>query len=218
MEMEYVLSTAVAYIIGSIPFAYLAGKVKGGKNLLRVGTGNLGTHNVFHEVGKPVGVLVFFLDCAKAGLTLLVYWLMGVSLWGLSLAALAVLAGHNWSVFTRFKGGRGIAVFLVGSGILLPVETLVMLAVFAFGVFTKTVALSCGIAVLVLPLFSLVLAEPAPLVFFAFCAAAMVFIRRLQGSPDIQVAGREKISMRDVVLYRLILDREASHPWSERHR
>ncbi|MBN2168883.1 MAG: glycerol-3-phosphate acyltransferase [Actinobacteria bacterium] len=215
--MEYVITTAAAYIIGSIPFAYLAGKLKGGRDLSKEGTGNLGTHNVFHEVGKAVGVLVFFLDCAKVGLTLLVYWLLGLSQWGLSLAALAVLAGHNWSVFTRFKGGRGIAVFLVGSGILLPIETLIMLAIFAVGVFTKTVALACGIAVLVLPICTLLLSEPAPLVFFAFCAAAMVFVRRLQGSPEVEVAGRENVSTMDIVLYRLVLDREASRPWNERH-
>lgn len=215
--MEYVFTTMAAYIVGSIPFAYLAGKLKGGKDLSKEGTGNLGTHNVFHEVGKAVGILVFFLDCAKIGLTLLLYWLLGISQWGLVLAALAVLAGHNWSVFTKFKGGRGIAVFLVGSGILLPVETLIMLAIFAFGVFTKTVAMSCGIAVVVLPLAALWLSEPAPLLFFAFGAAAMVFARRLQGSPDVKVEGRENVSMKDIILYRILLDREPSRPWRDRN-
>lgn len=213
--MEYVVSPIAGYLIGAIPFAFLAGKLVAGKDLRYEGTGNLGTSNVFHEVGKAAGVTVFFLDCAKMGLTLLVMRSLGLPLWAQSLAALAVIIGHNWSVFVGFKGGRGMAVTLVGAAILLPWETLIVLGILGIGTFTRTLALTCGIALIAWPLLAIWRGEPTSLVVFAVGACVLGFARRLQGSPEVAEEGPVPVRRRDVLISRLLFDREVQPPRSD---
>lgn len=213
--MDSLVAIPAAYLAGSIPFAYLAGRLIAHKDLRTIGTGSLGTHNVFHEVGPAAGVAVFFLDCAKMGLTLLFLRVLGASLWAQSLAALAVIAGHNWSVFTGFKGGRGMTVTLVGFAILLPWETLIVLAVLAYGLATRTIAMYCAFSLVLWPLAAALSGEPAPLVFYALGAALICFARRLQGSPEVAPVPPSDVRLRDVLLSRLIFDREYRPAWLE---
>lgn len=213
--MDYIIVLPAAYLAGSIPFAYLAGRLVAHKDLRTLGTGSLGTHNVFHEVGPVAGVAVFFLDCAKMGITLLVLRVLGAPLWVQSLAALAVIAGHNWSVFTGFRGGRGMAVTLVGFAILLPWETLIVLAVLAFGLATRTIAMHCAFSLVLWPLAAVSRGEPAPLVFYAVGAALVCFARRLQGSPEIALVPPSEARLKDVLVNRLIFDREFTPAWLE---
>jgi acyl phosphate:glycerol-3-phosphate acyltransferase len=213
--LEYVPVVSIAYLIGSIPFAYLAGRVLARKDLRLVGSGNLGASNVYKEVGHAAGAAVFFADCAKAGLTLLVLRLLGAPLLAQSLAALAVIAGHNWSVFTRFKGGRGVAVILVSTCILLPYEAIIILGILAFGFFTGTLAMYCGIALCVLPLLAIGFDRPASLVLFATGAFLLGMTRRLQGSPEVSAAGAGYYGRRTVIASRLLYDREFRPEWAE---
>jgi glycerol-3-phosphate acyltransferase PlsY len=109
-----------AYLLGAIPFGYLAGKLRG-IDVRKVGSGNIGATNVARALGKPWGIGVFVLDAGKGyaavgPLAWLVLDLMvgapaeGLLRTGLApLYALAVSAGHNWPVFLGFRGGRGVA-------------------------------------------------------------------------------------------------------------
>lgn len=211
----YAVAVVLTYLVGSIPFAYLAGRLIAGKDLGRTGTGNLGAHNVFHEVGRVSGVLVFFLDCAKIGITLLVFRLLGLPLMVQSLGALAVIAGHNWSVFTGFRGGRGMTVILVGSLILLPWESLAVVGVLGFGALTRTLAMYCGFSLVLWPVLAILRGEPTSLVVFALGAMVLGFARRLQGSPGVAPVHRRYVSIKDVLISRLILDREYQPAWVE---
>lgn len=210
-----VVAVVSAYLAGSVPFAFIAGKMSG-RDLRKVGTGNLGTHNVFNEVGKAQGVVVFFLDCAKIGLTLLVLRMIGLSLLTQSLGALAVIAGHNWSIFTGFHGGRGMTVTLVGAAILLPWETLIVLGVIAFGVLVGALALYCGFALVLWPMLALWRGESAPLLLFAFGALVLGLIRRLQGSPAVSPLPTDYLGRKDLILSRLLYDREYAPPWLDK--
>lgn len=211
----YFIAIAAAYLVGSIPFAYIAGKVVAGKDLRNVGSGNLGSSNVFRQVSRPAGWAVFFLDCAKIGLTLLLLRLFGLPLMVQSLAALAVMAGHNWSVFTGFEGGRGMTVALVGAGILIPWETLVVLGVVTFGGATGTIAMYFAFALVLWPVLTLLRPEPAPLVLLAFGIMVLGFARRLQGSPGVSEIPLEYVPRKYTVLNRLLYDREYQPPWLE---
>jgi glycerol-3-phosphate acyltransferase PlsY len=109
-----------AYLLGAVPFGYLAGRLRG-IDVRTVGSGNIGATNVARALGKPWGIAVFILDAGKgylaAGpLAWLVLDLMvrtpADSLLRTGLAplyALAVSAGHVWTVFLGFRGGRGVA-------------------------------------------------------------------------------------------------------------
>lgn len=204
--MGFFLFLLLGYLVGSVPFAYIAGKLKG-KDLTKVGSGNLGTSNVFHEVGKGAGVAVFFADCAKIGVLLLLMRLAGVGMWEESLAATGVIAGHNWSVFTRFKGGRGMTVTLIGSGMLMPWETLIILGILGYGFFTKTLALYCGVSLLTWPVLAVIHGQHSSRLFFALSALLLGVVRRLQGSPAIDKKTTPTITGK-LIFNRLLYDRE----------
>jgi len=206
--LGYAFAIIIAYIAGSLPFAYLAGKIVGGKDLRLIGSGNLGTSNVFHEVGKVAGVFVFFLDCAKMAFTILFFRLLSLPMLVQSLGALAVIAGHNWSIFTGFKGGRGMAVTLVGALIILPWETIVILGILLYGVLTRTLAMYCGFSLLVWPVMAILRGEPWQWILFSLGIALLGFARRLQGSPDVACVPGEFVPRRDLIKSRLVLDRE----------
>jgi len=115
----YVLIGLVGYLIGSIPIAFIVGKRVKGVDLRKVGSLNPGAANVSRIVSKRWGYAVFVLDAVKGALpVLLARYLFNLGMvteGGLLLAAALVIAGHNWSVFLGFAGGRGLAA-MVGAG------------------------------------------------------------------------------------------------------
>jgi glycerol-3-phosphate acyltransferase PlsY len=113
----------VAYLIGSIPAAYLVGRMAGGLDVRVAGEGNAGARNVFHEVGPVWGVVVFGADFGKGLLVALLF--RGDPLWQLGIAGVFVILGHGYPIWLRFVGGKGLASaigFMVG---LLPLAALV---------------------------------------------------------------------------------------------
>jgi len=116
----YVLIGLVGYLIGSIPIAFIVAKQLKGVDLRKVGSLNPGAANVGRIVSKRWGYAVFVLDAVKGALpVLLAGYLFNLGIiaeGGLLLAAITVICGHNWSVFLRFVGGRGLAA-MVGAGI-----------------------------------------------------------------------------------------------------
>jgi len=104
-----ILVAAIAYLLGSFPTAYLINK-----DVLRRGSGNVGTMNVLRTTGsKKLAVLTLIIDVSKAVLAVsLVSWLAGLGydlLLGIMVASAFVVLGHNYSIFLKFKGGRGLA-------------------------------------------------------------------------------------------------------------
>ncbi len=104
-----------AYLLGAIPFGLLIATCKG-VDIRQVGSGNIGATNVFRCVSKPLGILTFALDLAKgAAGARLVPWLVAYTT-GIPddlplrvACGFAAVAGHNWPVYLRFKGGKGVA-------------------------------------------------------------------------------------------------------------
>lgn len=102
------MSTAlVAYALGSIPTAFLVGKLVRGIDVRRAGEGNVGARNAFHEVGHGWGLAVFAVDMAKGAGVALLY--ARTPLWQLALAAGFLILGHAYPVWLRFVGGKGLA-------------------------------------------------------------------------------------------------------------
>jgi len=98
----------LAYLIGSIPFGYLIGRVHG-VDLREVGSGNIGATNVLRTLGKWWGYSVFFLDFGKGVLAVGLAILAGSPEWILVGSGVLVIAGHNFPVWLGFRGGKGIA-------------------------------------------------------------------------------------------------------------
>lgn len=104
------LSLLIGYLLGSISFSYLAGKLLKGIDIRQHGSGNAGATNTLRVLGKGPGIAVFLLDIFKG---VAAVWIAGALSGGNPLfqvlAGVCVIAGHNWPVFFGFKGGKGIA-------------------------------------------------------------------------------------------------------------
>jgi len=119
------LAVAAAYLLGSIPFAFLAGRARG-VDLRTIGSGNLGAANVFRALGKGMGIAVMAADIGKGVAAVLIARALTDDPWP-AIAAGAAVAGHVFPVWMRFKGGKGVA---VGGGAvigLMPLASLVLL-------------------------------------------------------------------------------------------
>jgi glycerol-3-phosphate acyltransferase PlsY len=115
----YVAVALVGYLLGSIPFGVLISKRSTKTDITQVGSGKTGMTNVLRTAGKKAAALSLLLDMAKGALAVifaaLIFGISGEGYLGAQvLAALAALAGHSWSIFIKFKGGRGVATFIGG--------------------------------------------------------------------------------------------------------
>jgi glycerol-3-phosphate acyltransferase PlsY len=142
---QFVSVVIIGYLVGSIPFGLLVGKLLARVDIREYGSGKIGTTNVLRTVGKKAAALVLLLDLLKGALAVIFAGLivgrnyLVINDFGLGLlvaqclAALAAMAGHNWSVFLKFKGGRGVATFFGGLAALCPVAALFGGEVFIIG-------------------------------------------------------------------------------------
>ncbi len=116
----YVILVPIGYFLGAIPIGLLVGRVARGIDVREFGSGKVGTTNVLRTVGRPAAALVLSLDAAKTVVAVLIARAITDSPGPEIAAALSVLIGHNWSIFGRFKGGRGAAPGLGGLFIFSP--------------------------------------------------------------------------------------------------
>ena len=123
--MAYLLFAVVGYLLGSVPFGVIAGKVSGGVDIRRYGSGSTGMTNVLRTVGVRAAALVLLLDMSKSVAAIFLARVLTDSQGVEVAAALASIAGHNWPVFAGFKGGRGSSTGWSGLIVLSPVSGLV---------------------------------------------------------------------------------------------
>ena len=129
--LVWTVSLVSAYLVGSIPFGYLIGRLRG-VDVRTVGSKNIGATNVYRTVGKKWGFLAFFCDFLKGFVPTVVVARLAASE-GANLPVLVGLAcvvGHTLTVFMKFKGGKGVATAFGMMMALIPVPTLVAFAVF----------------------------------------------------------------------------------------
>ncbi len=107
------LIPVIAYLLGSIPFGLLIVKIRSGRDIRSVGSGNIGAANVARNVGVLAGVLTLLLDASKGYFAVRIAerWTNGNGRWMIA-AALAAVIGHIFSVWLRLRGGKGVATTL----------------------------------------------------------------------------------------------------------
>lgn len=124
------LACAAAYLLGSIPSGLLLGKAYG-IDVRKEGSGNIGATNLYRTVGRKVGVLTLLCDCLKGFIPVLLVKLSTLPADYAAWVGLAAFCGHVFSLFLRFKGGKGVATALGVFLALAPVAVAIALAVFA---------------------------------------------------------------------------------------
>jgi len=151
--MEMLFVPVLAYLIGSFSSAYVVGRVFKKIDIRNHGSGNAGATNALRIMGSKLGVLTFFMDFAKGIVAVLVGTGLGGYTGGMIAALFAVL-GHNWPIFFKFKGGKGIATTIAAMAILQFPITLLSVVV---GVLTAAISkyVSLGSLVFLTVLFAL---------------------------------------------------------------
>lgn len=119
--IEYLLMVPAAYLVGSIPFGLLAGKLVAKVDIRDYGSGKIGMTNVLRTAGVTAAAVVLLLDMCKAVAVVVAARLLFDSYGVEAASALAVIFGHNWPVFIGFRGGRGTASGWGGLLILSPI-------------------------------------------------------------------------------------------------
>lgn len=193
--MIEIIAFAAAYLLGSIPFGYLLVKFHTGKDVRSLGSGNIGATNVLRTSGKTAGIVTLLLDAGKGALAV---WMMdrvsqGSMLW-MSLAAGAVILGHVFPVFLKFKGGKAVATFAGAFAYLTPLPLLATMVLFLITVAaTRYVSLASIVGALCFPLAVFLIAHPpAPVLLVSLLAGALI-IWRHKGNLERIRAGTENV-------------------------
>ncbi len=153
MIVNGVISIIIAYLLGSIPAAYIVTRLATGKDIRKLGGGNVGARNVFREVGLRTAVPVAIFDVGKgAAAVAIAVFLLDASEYFVLAAGLAAVAGHMWSIYLKFGGGNGLSATIGVLSVLMYKELLIVLALMLlFTVITRNPVLSLNISLLSLP-------------------------------------------------------------------
>ena len=127
---QYLLLLPLVYVLGSLPWGFLVIRLFQGVDIREYGSGRIGTSNVFRTAGLRTAAAVFILDLSKGALAVVLAKIVVGTVTAEVVAGLLALAGHNWSMFLNFKGGRGIGPCSGAIVIFAPIVTAVSLLVF----------------------------------------------------------------------------------------
>ena len=172
------LAISLAYLVGSFPAAYIAGRLRKGIDIRRVGSRNMGAMNVFYKVGFVEGMLVLAVDVGKgAGAVALARYLGGQEIVQL-LAGIAAVLGHSFPIFLKFRGGKGGATLIGILVYLMPQGVPIFLAIFGLGLIaTRYPTLSYGVALLCFPFVAWLLYQKWELSVFSTGLVAFLLVR-----------------------------------------
>jgi len=187
-----IIAVVIAYLLGSIPAAYIITRLRTGKDIRRVGGGNVGARNVFVEVGKVAGVAVGIFDVAKgAAAVAIAGWLLDAPELFVLAAGLAVVVGHIWSVYLKFTGGNGLATAIGVLSFLLTRELLIALAITVLLiVIIRNTVLSVNISLLSVPVSAWFLEQSWLLVLFSIVLLVIMVLNFLPNA-IAKVGGKE---------------------------
>jgi acyl phosphate:glycerol-3-phosphate acyltransferase len=191
--MTPLIAIVAAYLIGGIPFGYLIVKLTTGRDVRSLGSGNIGATNVLRTTGRGVAVVTLLLDILKGiGAVWLADRLTYHSVLWMSAAALAVIFGHAFPIFLKFRGGKAVASFIGAFLYLTPLPLLAVLILFvAVVVATRYISLGSIVAAGSFPFAVwLILHPPAPVLIAAFVSGAFIVYRHRANIERIR-AGNE---------------------------
>jgi acyl phosphate:glycerol-3-phosphate acyltransferase len=195
--MTPLLALLIAYVLGAIPFGYLLVRLTTGADVRTSGSGNIGATNVLRTTGRAAGIATLLLDIAKGYAAV---WIAGrltgeEPIW-MSLAALTVMAGHAFSVFLGFKGGKAVASFIGAFLCLTPLALVCVLIVFVVVVaWSRHISLGSICAAATFPLAVWIVQHPQLPVFLAsLIAGAFVIYRHRENIQRLQAGTESRFS------------------------
>jgi glycerol-3-phosphate acyltransferase PlsY len=211
--LKFILLLIAAYVLGSIPLSYLSARSRG-VDIKKQGTHQVGAGNLWRTTSRALGFYVGFYDFLKGMLMVFIAYKAGLDASLQLFTGIAVIIGHNWPVFLRFHGGRGIATTL-GLIIIMPslnapaeITTWPLIMFFAVGIAVLVVAHRTPVPVLAglitLPITSAIAGEPSQMIIGYAALLLVIIIKRLTAQPNKETT----IGMGHVLLNRFLFDRD----------
>ena len=176
--LDFVVAAAISYLLGSIPNGLILGKAIWGVDLRQHGSKNIGATNAWRTIGKAGGISIFALDFLKGAISAYLGLHLGGSELAGVLCGILAIAGHSWSVFLAFKGGKGVATGLGVIAALMPEVTLIVFAVwFAIVYFTGYVSLGSIVGAALVPILTLFFGLHTEFLILGLIAAVFLIYR-----------------------------------------
>lgn len=210
--MDIVALYIGSFLLGSVPTAYIIGRLVRGVDIRGYGSGNVGSANLYEHVGKkwvyPVGAVEVFVKGALPILTAVYVLDIDRSSAYLTGPGLLAIAGNNWSIFLRLQGGRGIA---VTGGTLVALSPLLAVACAVISIGGWKLTKSSGLWVLVSltlsPLWAYLIHDALNMVWYTLGLLGIVVLKRLSANWE---PFPEDVSRKRVLFNRLVRDRDVS--------
>jgi glycerol-3-phosphate acyltransferase PlsY len=210
--VEFILLAVGGYLMGAIPAAYLAARWTRRIDLRQYGSGNVGGANLVRVSPRWTAVVVVIFDIGKAMPAVWVAQIIGLGLTQQVVIGIAAVIGHNWPVFLRFSGGRGIAT-IMGVALIAPLVNgyipwalIVFITIMILNVLTvRRIPEGIGIAVALLPIVSWVAGQPLELILGFVAMFIIMVIRRL--TPP-RTPASASVPTGELLLNRFLFDRD----------
>ena len=211
MVIAFILLIPGAYLLGSVPSAYLVAKWSRGIDIRQYGSGNVGASNVLAVVSKRWSIPVTAFDIGKGALIVWIAQLLGLGAAQQVTVGIATVIGHNWPIFLRFQGGRGMFTILGVATILSPKLGLIALVLAFILAPLRQVALGATAALVSLPFLSWFLSQPLGIearlpVTLGFTALVLIVLSRRLVAPRTRLS--EAVPPVELVINRLLFDRD----------
>ena len=195
MSVEGILLTIGGYFSGSIPTGVILAKLFGTKDIHQEGSGNIGATNVYRVLGKGLGTLTLVGDVLKGIIpVILACTLVGDEIW-IAMVAFVTFFGHLFSVFLRFRGGKGVAtalgVFLVIAPLVVPFSIIIFVLVVMKW---RYVSLGSLTASALMPILLCVLGYPIAYVNLSLAMGCLIFYRHRGNIKRLREGSEKKIS------------------------
>ncbi len=209
--VEFGLLILGAYLLGAVPAAYLVAKWSRGIDLRQYGSGNVGASNLLRLTSKRLAIPVIVFDIGKGALTVWVAQLLGLGAAEQVTVGLAAIIGHNWPVFLRFSGGRGILTTFGVIIILTPwLAPIALITAYIFAPF-RQLALGTLIALVSLPILGWFLSQPLGIddrlpITLGYLAMLLIAVFKRLAAPRTSVTA--SVPGGQLLINRLLFDRD----------
>ena len=204
-SMVFILMVVFAYLLGSIPSGYLAGKWIKGIDLREYGSGTVSGSMVWEHVAKwavlPVGIFDIFKGALPTWLSLK----LGLSQQAAMVVGLTAVVGHNWPIYLNFQGGRGLSPFLGELFVLFPLGMLILLIGLGIGNRLKSPAVPL-FTIILLPVFAALFDGPKSMLWLALGMTIITVLKRLEANG--RPLPEDPQERHEVILRRIFLDRD----------
>lgn len=190
-----ILVILISYILGSIPFGYIVSKLVKKIDIRDYGSGNIGATNTLRILGPFVASIVLIGDIGKGYFSIyLSRLIIHDSIFILTIAGLAVICGHDWSLFLKFKGGKGVATTF---GVILALNPMIsILAAIVWGIViitTRYASLSSISAVISIIIFTILFKQPYEYIIFSMIILILTIFTHKENIKRLKLGNEDKI-------------------------